>query len=419
MKMRAPMSLLSRRTILRATGRLAAIGAFTGVQAPLILSARGDVPIKIGMLLAKSGVATEQGQYLSQGTLLALEQAGSTALGRPCEVVWLDDPDPQTGQQNITKLIDQEQVIAVVGGSTSATTLAETALANRRKIPFFANTAAAREVTGKNCNRYTFRIKATAPVFARALAPYLTNVGKNWYFITASYAYGQDMHRSMEALLKEAGGTVVGSDETPIGTVDFSSFMLKIRQAKPDVVFAGVPAADLSNFLKQYNEIGFKGKIPVASLGVATSDMWAVGNDVLTGIYTTQWYYNDPSNSAEEKAFTAAFQQKYGKPPADSAWMGWASMKLLLGAIENAKSTDSTAIVHALENSRVDDGTMPYHIRPWDHQVLRRFLVVGVNDSPADQWDCFKVQKHVPEKESDLENLFGSKEEVACQMDDL
>ena len=321
---------LSRRALVRGAAQIAAFGA---VSAPFIVSARGDVPIKIGMLLAKTGVATEQGQYLSQGTYLALEQASNTVLGRPCEVVWLDDPDPQTGQQNITKLIDQEQVIAVVGGSTSATTLAEAALANRRKIPFFANTAAAREVTGKNCNRYTFRIKATAPVFARALAPYLTTIGKKWYFITASYAYGQDMHRSMEALLQEAGGTVVGADETPIGTVDFSSFMLKIRQSNPDVVFAGVPAADLSNFLKQYNEIGFKGKIPLASLGVATSDMWAVGNDVLTGIYTTQWYYNDPSNSADEKEFTSAFLTKYGKPPADGAWMGWASMKLLLGAI--------------------------------------------------------------------------------------
>jgi hypothetical protein len=95
--------LVSRRTILSATGRIAAVGAIAGVQAPFILSARGDTPVKIGMILAKTGVATEQAQYLSQGTFLALEQASNSVIGRPCEIVWLDDPDPQTGQQNITR----------------------------------------------------------------------------------------------------------------------------------------------------------------------------------------------------------------------------------------------------------------------------------------------------------------------------
>ena len=146
------------------------------------------------------------------------------------------------------------------------------------------------------------------------LAPYALNYGKRWYHITASFAFGQDILRSSRELLKQAGGTEVGVDEVPLNTADFSSFILKIRQAKPDVVVGGLSAGDLSTFLKQWNELGMRGKIPFVEIAIGDTDIWAVGPDAATGTFTKMWYYKNPNNPPEEKAFAAAYEKKYGKP---------------------------------------------------------------------------------------------------------
>ena len=80
-----------------------------------------------------------------------------------------------------------------------------------------------------------------------------------------------------------AGGTEVGADEVPLNTADFSSFILKIRQAKPDVVVGGLSAGDLSTFLKQWNELGMKGKIPFVEIAIGDTDIWAVGPEAARG----------------------------------------------------------------------------------------------------------------------------------------
>ncbi len=186
----------------------------------------------------------------AQGTYLALAQRNNQIMGRPAELVWYDEPSPQGAQQNMQKLVQEEKVVAVLGGSLSSDALAEEATAPTLKIPLLINNAAATDITGKNCNRYTFRLNTPVAVQARMFTPETLNFGKKWYFLTASYAFGQDIAASFKQLLKQAGGTVAGDDSVPLNTPDYSSFILKIRSAKPDLVLGGVPAGDLSTFLK-------------------------------------------------------------------------------------------------------------------------------------------------------------------------
>ena len=98
------------------------------------------------------------------------------------------------------KLVQENKVAAILGGSLSSNALAEEATAAQLKIPFVCDNAAATEITGKNCNRYTFRLNTPVAVQSRMLAPYALNYGKKWYLITASYAFGQDILRSLAAL---------------------------------------------------------------------------------------------------------------------------------------------------------------------------------------------------------------------------
>lgn len=406
------------RTGLLIPRRMALLGAAGLAAGPLTAPfvARAAEPIRVGVLLAKTGQIAAQTEYLANGTFLAMEERNNTLMGQPAELVWLDEPTPQAATQNMQKLVQENKVVAILGGSLSSNALAEEATAAQLKVPFVCDNAAATEISGKNCNRYTFRLNTPVAVQQRMITPYALSYGKRWYHITASYAFGQDILRSSRELLKQAGGTEVGSDEAPLNTADFSSFILKIRQAKPDVVVGGLSAGDLSTFLKQWNELGMKGKIPFVEIAIGDTDIWAVGPQAATGIFTKLWYYKNPDNPPEEKAFADAYQKKYRKPAADKAWMGWITARSLFDSIDAAKSTDPMKIVEALEAWKVQAGKSSYSYRKFDHQMLARNLAVSVKDKITDKWDYFDVKATLPENVADLDKVFGTEAEIGCKM---
>lgn len=389
-----------------------------GTQPMVALAQTG--PIKIGLVTAKQGVFAESGTAAANGARLAMEQSGSKVMGRPVELLWYDEPSPQAAQQNISKLIDEDKVAIVLGGSNSASSLAMASVAQRSKVPLIVIAGAAREITGKDCNRYTFRTQLTVPVGARAVAPLLLEQGKKWYFLSANYALGQDIYTSMKGALQQAGGEEMGYDPVPVGTTDFSSYILKIRQTKPTAVVAGMGGNDLNNLLKQMSEYGLKNQITVASTIVTDLAMWSVGPDVATGIYAKHWHYSDPTNSSEEKKFIITWQAKYGKPPAVEAWQGWISMRMALSAIEQAKSTQGPALVKSLETLKLSGSALPAYYREWDHQFVHPLLLVkGRAPAGSDKWDMFEVLRKVPAKAAELDALYGSKAEVGCTLGEL
>lgn len=379
-------------------------------------SAQETGPVKIGLIYSKQGPGASIGQFLQRGSELAAEQAGMKALGRPIELIWLDENGPEGAQQNMQRLIDENKVVAVVGGNYSNSALAMMSVANRAKIPLILPGAAAREITGKDCSRYTFRTQATVPVQINGLMPYVQQVGKKVYFITPSYAFGQDIVKSARAGLPAIGATEIGSDEVPINTADYSSFILKIRQAKPDVVIGGLVGGDLSNFLKQWNEMGMKDKAPYAAVAVTDTDFWDVGPQASTGIFIKPWYYANPKNTAAEKKMIADFQKKYGQPPSDKTWSGWIAMRALLESIEAAKSTKPQDIVTSLEKWKNAEGDFPFYFREWDHQLVRPAVIVKVKANITDKWDFMDFLKYTSDSPESTEKAFGTKEEVGCKM---
>jgi len=393
--------------------RRAALAGTAALATPFIRPAAAADKIRIGLLLAKTGDIAAQTEYLAQGTYLALAQRNNQIMGRPAELVWYDEPTPQGAQQNMQKLVQEEKVVAILGGSLSSNALAEEATAPGLKIPLLINNAAATSITGDKCNRYTFRLNTPVNVQARMFMPFITGYGKKWYFLTASYAFGQDIAASFKELLKAAGGTVVGDDSVPLNTADYSSFVLKIRSAKPDVVLGGVPAGDLSTFLKQWNEMGMKGKIPIAEIAIGDTDIWAVGPEAATGIYTSLWWYKNPANPPDEQKMAADYLKAHGRPPADKAWMGWITAKSLFESMDAAKSTEPMAIIEALENWKGGTADSPYSWRKSDHQMMLRNLVVAVKPKITDKWDYFDVKGEVPKSAAELDAVFG---DSGCKM---
>ncbi len=414
------VSKINRRSLIRgASGLVLAHATGSKLGMPYIGNAAASDPIKIGMIYAKTGAVADQAEYMAQGSMLALELRNNTLLGRQAEVIWLDEPTSQAAQQNAERLIGENKVVAIVGGSLSSSALAIAAVVKKAKLPFVAPNAAAIDLTGRLCNKYTFRLQPPVDVHTRVLAPYCAGLGKKWYLITAAYAVGQDIKRSFTEFSAANGGTILGADEVPLNTADYSSFILKIRAAKPDVVVGGVPGSDISTFLKQWNELGMKGKIPFAEIAVGATDLWGVGPEAAEGLFTLNWYHKNPNNPPEEQAMAASYEQKYKRPAADKAWMGWMAMNALLDSIEAAKTTEPGPIVNALENWGVQRGGVKAGYRAFDHQMVNSLLVVGIKPKITDKWDYFDILAETPSTDAEIEAVFGAQAQSACKMDTL
>ena len=395
----------TRRGILRAGAAGAAI-----LGLPSLVFAQGE-PIKIGSVLARQGPFALQGEAATLGIRVALEQAGNRALGRPVQLISYDEPNPLGAQQNMQKLVQEDKVHAVIGGSNSATGLAMASVAAQTKTPTIISAALAREITGKNCNRYVFRLNAPPQVYARLLARQMLPVGKKWYFLVGNYAYGHEAYQMLKAELLAAGGTDAGMDAAAVGTSDFSSVILKIRQARPDVIMLGIAGTDLTSFLKQYDEFGLRGKIPLASLTVGDEELWAQSNP--TGTMGKFWHSNNPANSAPEKSLNEAVLKAKGHPSSQSSAQGWVAARLLLAAIEREKSAEPAAIVRGLEAVRV--AGVPGYFREWDHQFITPLVMSQVREKITDKYDVLSiVGKQLPQAEVDA--MFGTREEIGCTL---
>ena len=405
---------ISRRALLGAAA--ASCSALT-FGTPFVRRALAEEPVRIGVVIAKQGAFVQQGADLAAGLQLALKEANNTAIGRNIEMTWLDESDPQSATQNITKLIQDNKVSIVLGGTSSANTLAMGAVAKRSGVPFIGLNAAAREVTGKACNRFMFRAPASVPVYARAMAPELLAVGKKWYFLIANFAFGDDVLSTYNDVLKAAGGTIAGVDRVPVETTDISSFILKVRQAKPDVLVSGLP--NVGPILKQLKEFNMTGQVTVAGPAVSDTDLWSVPREALTGVYGKTWYFNDPSNPPEDRQLVESYRKVNNKPPTDRVWLGWFMTRFVLAAIEQAKSTDGNKLVESLESLKFKVGSSTVSFREWDHQLIRRPVIGVAQANPADQWDTLKMKTQAAAGQAELEQLFGSKDEIGCAMESL
>ena len=399
------MPELNRRGVLRAVAAGAA-----ALGAPALLHAQG-APIRIGSVLARQGPFALQGEAATLGIRIALEQAGHRALGRPVELVAYDEPNPLGAQQNMQKLIQEDKVVAVIGGSNSATGLAMASTAAQARMPTIISAALAREITGKNCSPYVFRVNAPPNVYAKLLARQLLPIGKKWYFLVGAYAYGQEAYQMLKGELLAAGGTDAGMDAAAVGTTDFSSIILKIRQARPDVIVLGIAGTDLTSFLKQYDEFGLRGKIPVASLTVGDEELWAQSNP--TGIMGKFWHYTNPANSSQEKALNEAVLKAKGHPASQSTAQGWVAGRMVLAAIEKEKSVEPAALVRGLESVRPEG--VPGHFRAWDHQFITPLVMAQVREKAADKYDLLSIVGK-PMNPAEVEAMFGTRQESQCTM---
>jgi branched-chain amino acid transport system substrate-binding protein len=408
----------TRRDFLKTAGAAAVAVGASGIFAPAILKAQRQ-PIKIGHLIPQSGFLSPMGEYMINAARLAADEinAAGGVLGRQLQLVPEDDQNPGVAVQKATKLIQQEKVDALMGTVSSAVCLAVMEVADRSKMLLVNTGSNSDEIRGKRCNYYTFSVEGSNSQYVNTIGRYLIKQKqyKRWYFLTSDYAFGHDLLRVSRTLLKKMGGTEIGSELIPTGTMDFSSYLLKVRNTKPDVVFQNLAGTDQTNFMKQYAEFGMTTE--VAGGLIDTLLMWPVGVGAITGSFPLLWWYDLPNE--ESKRFSAAFTKKYGKPPENQAWGDYYSTKAIALAMQQAGTTDSKKVAEAMEKIKFDGGKgRQLYFRSWDHQLMQpMWVALGKKKAEAkDQWDIWKIAGEVPDKNEDLEVIASTKEENACEM---
>jgi branched-chain amino acid transport system substrate-binding protein len=418
-----PRSATTRRHFLKAAG-IFSLAATLGGRRGLFLPtwSWGAEPIRIGHLIPLTGFLAMTGSYGDLGARLAVEEINRKGgvLGRPLEMISEDDVNPGVAVQKARKLIEKDRVEALFGTVNSACALAVSDVCQQQRLLFINTGSNSDEIRAARCHRYTFCIEGSNTQYVSAVGHWLIQRKKlnRWYILVADYAFGHDLYRCTRRLLASHGGQEIARDFIPTGTTDFSAYMIKIRNAKPDLVFSCLAGADITNFLKQYKEFGFATE--VAGGAIDTALAWPVGPDAMTGVFPLPWVHKIKAPGVKE--FVASFRRRFGKPPENQAWGDYMAVKVIASIMEKTKSTNSKDLVKALENFQFDAlKGRPVYFRDWDHQLMQPMYVVRAKRKAdmEDQWDIWWVEEEVPGRRESLESIALSRAENECHLEPL
>jgi branched-chain amino acid transport system substrate-binding protein len=406
--------MTSRRDVLKASAATALTLGF-----PAIVRAQSG-PIKIGHLTPLTGFLGALGEYAVMGIKMATEEVNASGgvLGRQLDVISEDSVNPATASTKAQRMLERDGVEFLMGEINSASAQTIMQVAARNKKLFLQIGARSDVLRGKNCNRYTFHVDIPVTVMVNAAGQALAREGfikgKRIYALTSDYLFGHDLAKAAKAFIAANGGTIVGDDLTATDTTDFSPFLLKIRQAKPDLVATNLGGNQVTNFVKQYAEFGLP--YQVAGFNLNTADAWAAGEGNLAGIWPTVWHHE--LNTPGSKAFVAAFTKKHGKPPENHAWIEYVSLKIMAQAMNATKSTDTEKLIAYLESGAEFDllKSRKGYFRAWDHQLIQEAypFTVKPKGQAKDKWDFLKFGDAVPAPSQPLEVINPPKEANAC-----
>jgi branched-chain amino acid transport system substrate-binding protein len=409
-------AVLDRRRVLQAgVAGLATLGV------PGLVSAQSE-KIRIGHLTPLTGFLGALGEYAVMGIRMATEEinAAGGVMGRPLEVMSEDSVNPQVASSKAQRMIERDNVVVLMGEINSASALTISQVAARNKKLFMSIGARSDALRGKDCNRYTFHVDIPVTVMVNAAGQALVREGlvkgKKVYSLTADYLFGHDLSKRAKLFFAANGGEQIGDELVATDVTDFSPYLLKIRQAKPDLVATNLAGNQVTNFVKQYSEFGLP--FPVAGFNLNTADAWAAGEGNLGGIWPTVWHHE--LQTPGSKAFVAAFLKKHGKPPENHAWIEYVSLKMMAQAMNEAKSTDSEKLIAYFESEAQFDilKARKGYFRSWDHQLMQEAYPFSVKakGQAKDKWDFLKFGEAVPGASQPLELLAPTKAESACKM---
>lgn len=335
----------ARRSFLKKLAGAGTMAAATGLGFNIVSrEALGDsAPIKVGVLHSLSGTMAISETSLRDVELMAIEEInakGGLLGGRKVQPI-VEDPasDWPTFAEKSKKLLLSDKVCSVFGCWTSAS--------RKAVLPVFENNNGLLwypvQYEGNECSHNVFYTGA-APnqQIEPAVSWLLKNRGKKFYLLGSDYVFPRTANLIIKSQLKSEGGQLVGEEYTPLGHMEYSTVVNKIRAAKPDVVFSTINGDSNVAFYKQLKAAGITAKdIGVMAVSVAEDELRGIGGNVAEGHYAA-WNYFQSVDTAENKAFVAKFKKRFGQnrvtdDPIEAAYF---QVHLWAQAVQKAGSTD-------------------------------------------------------------------------------
>jgi branched-chain amino acid transport system substrate-binding protein len=412
------MTIYTRRNVLKAS---AAFAGASAVGFPAIVSAQTD-KVKIGHLTPLTGFLGALGAYAQLGLRMAEEEINKSGgvMGRQLEIISEDSVNPATAATKAQRMLDQDGATVLMGEISSASAVTIMQVAARNKRLYMQIGARSDVLRGKNCNKYTFHVDIPNTVMVNAVGKALLRdnmvKGKKFITLTADYVFGHDLLRAAKSFFNANNGTLIGDELIATDVTDFSPYLLKVRQAKPDVVCCNLAGNQVTNLIKQYAEFGLP--YPIVGFNLNTADAWAAGEGNLSGTWPTVWHHD--LDTPGSKAFVANFIKKHGKPPENHAWIEYVSLKMMAQAMNETKSTDTDKLVAYFEKETQFDilkGRKGY-FRSWDHQLVQEAypFTVKAKGKAKDKWDFLALGPAVPAANEPLEVINPTKEQNPCTL---
>ena len=391
-------SAVGRRTLLKTSAAAAALQ----VTSPFIIRALGDTPVRIGLVDPLTGVYAAIAQSEVEGAKLATEQVNKKGgiLGRPVALLVEDSAnDVGIGVQKTGKLIERDQVSFIIGDVNSGIALAMAQVTSEKKVLHIVSGGHTDAITGSSCSWNVYRVCNSTTMDANAIAStIMKKFGKKWYFLTPDYAYGHSVQASFERLLKAQGGTSAGS-LVPLGTPDYSAYLIQAKAYGPQVLINVMGGSDQVNSLKQFVQFGLDKQMAVAGTLCELESLRAMPDEARIGWWTMEWWWDQP-NTPHVKEFNSEIKQRTGRVATARNWFGFVSVYTVALIANQENTLDPVKLARALSGFKLPpeialQPEVPEY-RAGDHELMSTIFVGEAHSPKGGPDNLFTVEELAP-----------------------
>jgi branched-chain amino acid transport system substrate-binding protein len=448
MSHKLPHKPLSRRSLMKAGLGVTAAGLLLRETALPAFAANypalGTFPagttsgnIFIGGVMPLTGPYSSSGKDMQLGFELAVDhlnngsrvtdaiptlKKGKGVLGKKITSQVADsETKPDVAIQAATGFIHDNNAIMLTGGISSAVSIAMQKLGQREHVVYMVGNSGSNDTTGKDCQRYGFRAQPSAYMAAKALAPVLAKqLGKNLKaaYLVPDYTYGHSVYDSMKQFTEQVGWTTAGEQLAPLGTTDFSSYLLNLANSGADVFVNVAFGADAVTSTKQAQQFGILSKMKYVVPNISQFQAKELGAEIMGGTYGTQaWWWTEQDKYPLAKFFVEDFEKKNSYKPRWGASEIYIQMLVWADAVERAGTFYPVEVIKALESGhKVNSIYGEVYYRAGDHQMVRPVPVV-VGKKPSEMKgpeDFYQVLDLVPGEE-----VLPPLDQTGCKMPDI
>jgi branched-chain amino acid transport system substrate-binding protein len=367
--------------------------------------AQSKPPLKLGGILDMSGLYADiTGAGSETAAKMAAEDFGGEVLGRKIEIIAADHLNKADLAANIARdMLDNQGVEMIFDVAASATALAALEIAKARgKIMMFNGPGSIR-LTNEACGPYS--VHYVFDTFAQANVTGLATVKQgldSWFFLTADYAFGQDLEKDTTNVVLKSGGKVVGSVRHPINTSDFSSYLLQAQSSKAKVVGLANAGGDTINAIKQAAEFGLTkgGGQKLSPLLAFVTDIDSVGLETAQGLLLAEAFYWDLND--DTRAFSKRYMERVKRVPTSAQAGVYSSVTHYLKAVKAAGTTDAAAVMKIMKDTPINDMFAKNgKIREDGRMVHDMYLFEVKKPSESKgRWDDYKLLATIPGNEA-------------------